>query len=145
MVKRVKAPIKKGISFSQMTLHQRIESLDSELKRLVDALPLYEYFNKIRKRKNSYIVEMRKLVAEDLLANDYTVIEISKILCKDHGSILHVLTITSDPKVEAVVKSNYRKWLSDNVYPDVKRRKEPDCYSVSGFTTVLDYVLKKLK
>ena len=145
-MKRVKAPIKKKvIGFSYLTFPQRIESLDNELKKLIDALPLYVYFNKIRKRKNSYIVEMRKIVAEDLLAKNYTIIEISKILCKDHSSILHLLTINRDPNVENAVKLNYNDWINNNVYPDIKRKREPAYHTHTGFTTVLDYVIKNLK
>jgi hypothetical protein len=143
---RVKMPAnKKPIPYTKMTYLQRIELLQNELQKYNDALPIYEYFSQLKNNKNSYVVEMRKIAAEELLAKDYSLTQISKILCRDHGTILHLFTIKSDPRVEDVVKEHYSEWINNKVYPFVKKRSEPNYNYPSGFATVLDYVLKDLK
>lgn len=132
-------------SFGDMNLLERIAALEKELKRSVDALPLYYYFSKVSRRKNSYMVEMRRVVAENLLSKGYTIMEVSKVLCKDHASVLHFLGIESDSNVKKTVSENYTMWLSEDVYPDIKRKTIPDADNHRGFRTILDYTLKKIK
>jgi hypothetical protein len=143
--KRVKLDIKKKDKFGSMTLPERIAVMETELKRSIDALPLYNYFSKISNNKNSYVVEMRKVIAEILFSKDYTIMEISKVLCKDHASVLHFLGIESNSNVKKVVSENYTAWLSEDVYPTIKRKTIPDADNPRGYRTVLDYTLKKIK
>jgi len=135
----------KIIPYGSMTLPQRIVILERELARAEKALPLYHYFKAISRQKNSYVVELRRVVVLRLLEEGYSKHEVSKVICKSHSTVLHLLKIKSHVEVEITVALYNRIWIRDKQYPMIRRKLVPDSDHKTGFTSVLNYYLKDIK
>lgn len=140
----MKQKIKHRKLYANMTIPERIEHLKKESEKLEKTLSLYKYFYKIRKLKNSYIVEMRKLVALDLKAQGYSLQDICKVLSKSHATILNLFLIESLPEVKIVAELEYKSWIQNNKVPKIKRKLIPDHTQKTAYRSVLWYYLVEL-
>ena len=70
--------------------------------------------------------------------------DISKVLNKNHATILHAIKTPADPRVEKIVAENYKQWINDNVYPVTVPLTVPSADHPTGYKTIVDYKLRKL-
>lgn len=112
----------KRSSYSNHRTHEsyedRIKYLTEELERLEHLKKINDYFKHVSKCKNSYLVEMRRIVAMGLFARNYSLAEVTRALCRSsHATIKHLKTIKNFHHVEQEVLNNYQRWMIDRVYP----------------------------
>jgi hypothetical protein len=143
MKKNVKTGVRK--KYLNKSYDERIEILREEILVLEKLKEIHEYFKLVRWSRNSYIVEMRKIFATKLFfENNLSYSEIGRVLCKDHSTIIHLLTINSSIKVEKEVFENYKDWMNSNVYPKSYYTSVPNEFADNGHTSELNYRLVKL-
>jgi len=122
----------------------KIKELNAELEMFKSAEYLYDYFYPIRFSRESYIVEMRKIVALKLFEQGFKQIDIASILGKDHATIFYGLTIVNSPSViESVLM--YEQWIADKLYPSSIYIKESSYFHTNGVSSVLSFQLVGLK
>jgi hypothetical protein len=143
-----KIPIRKkvvGAKYLSMQFDARIQELKNEIERLESVRPLYEYFLAIRRQQNSYIVQMRKIVAKQLISEGFSNSEVSRIVCRDHATVIHLRRKqkSTDLVVEEVT-NNYEDWIKNRMYPVTYTKFVPNHLAANGFTTVTKYKLKAI-
>ncbi len=112
----------KRSSYSNHKTHEsydeRIKYLTEELERLEHLKRINDYFKHIARHKNSYVVEMRRIVALGLFARNYSLSEVTRALARaSHATIKHLKTVRNFNHVEQEVIHNYQRWMIDRVYP----------------------------
>jgi hypothetical protein len=134
-----------GAKYLSMQFDARIQELKNEIERLESVRPLYEYFLAIRRQQNSYIVQMRKIVAKQLISEGFSNSEVSRIVCRDHATVIHLRRKqkSTDLVVEEVT-NNYKDWIKNRMYPVTYTKFVPNHLAANGFTTVTKYKLKAI-
>lgn len=112
----------KKSSYSNHRTHEsyedRIKYLTEELERLEHLKKINDYFKHVSRCKNSYLVEMRRIVAMGLFARNFSLAEVTRALCRSsHATIKHLKTVKNFYHVEQEVIHNYQRWMVDRVYP----------------------------
>jgi hypothetical protein len=136
-----------GSKYLSMQFDARIQELKNEIERLESVRSLYEYFFAIRRQQNSFIVQMRKIVAKQLIAVGFSNSEVARIVCRDHASVIHLRRKqqnASDYVVEEVAK-HYESWMKNKEYPVTYTQFVSNHLAANGFTTVTKYKLKKIE
>jgi len=96
----------------------RIEELKIEIEKLEKLKGIHSYFKGVSRCKNSYVVEIRRIVAMGLFAQGYTLSEVTRALHRSsHATILHLKTVENFEHVKLEVAHNYQRWMVDRVYP----------------------------
>jgi hypothetical protein len=131
---------------------ENLERLKNEIKRLEHKVEVFEnlrelriYLLATRLNRNSFLVELRRQVILDLEAQGLSKFDISKVLNKNHATVLHALKSPADPEVEKVVKSNYKQWIADKVYPESVSVTVVSADHPSGFRSKVNYKLLKVR
>ncbi len=122
----------------------KIKELNAELEMFKSAEYLYDYFYPIRFSRETYIVEMRKIVALKLIEQGFKRIDLSSIFGKDHSTILYDLTVINSP---SVIESTlmYEQWIESKLYPSSIYIKESSYFHTNGVSSVLSFQLVELK
>lgn len=123
--------------------NERIELLKDKLHVLEQCNKLYNYFYPIKKSKNSYVVEMRRLVGQQLYDIGMSKVDISGIFGKDHSTVVHLLSIESSIDVQKEVADKYKLWIELGLYPDSIFVLEVSDIHFNGSKHTLDYILTK--
>lgn len=124
---------------------ERIEELKEEIEKLEYLQKIHNYFKYVSKCKNSYLVEMRRVVAMGLFAKGYTLSEITRALNKSsHATIKHLKTVENFPHIKDIVINNYQRWMLDKVYPHTYYKINEDSKTKKR-TAKLTYKLKSIK
>jgi hypothetical protein len=126
-------------------LEKRANKLLEQLQLLREAEPLHNYFKKTSAYQNSYIVEMRRLVATDLMEKGLSKLDVSRILCRDHAAVSHVLTIESAPEIKEIVGNNYKEWIANNLFPETYQVQEYSFIHVKGIRSATKFNLKPVE
>lgn len=136
-----------GAKYLSLQFDQRIQELKNEIDRLESVRYLYEYFFAIRRMQNSYIVQMRKIVAKRLIAIGFSNSEVSRIVCRDHASVIHLRRKQKSSSDELVkeVMGNYENWIKNKEYPVTYTKFIPNHLAANGFTTITLYKMKKIE
>lgn len=136
-----------GAKYLSLQFDQRIQELKNEIDRLESVRYLYEYFFVIRRMQNSYIVQMRKIVAKRLIAIGFSNSEVSRIVCRDHASVIHLRRKQKSSSDELVkeVMNNYENWIKNKEYPVTYTKFIPNHLAANGFTTITLYKMKKIE
>jgi hypothetical protein len=121
--------------------NERIELLKDKLHVLEQCNRLYNYFYPIKKSKNSYVVEMRRLVGQQLYDIGMSKVDISGIFGKDHSTVVHLLGIESSIDVQKEVADKYKLWIELGLYPDSIFVLEVSDIHFNGHKHTLDYIL----
>ena len=129
---------------SNVTCAEKIEKLKLEIKRLEYLIPYEKYFKRLEGMKNSYIVEMRKIVSVKLYNMGYTKTEIGEVIHRDHSSVIHLLKIGPNKDVVEVVRNNYIDWIGNDQYPVSVPIVVPSYLHPTGYKTIMDYEVKDL-
>jgi hypothetical protein len=131
---------------------ENLERIKREIKRLEHKVEVFESIKELRiyllatgLNRNSFLVELRRQVILDLEAQGLNKFDISKILNKNHATILHALKSPADPEIEKVVKSNYKQWIADRVFPESVSVTVVSADHPSGFRSKVDYKLLKVR
>lgn len=136
-----------GAKYLSLQFDERIQELKNEIERLESVRPLYEYFFAIRRQQNSFIVQMRKIVAKQLIAVGFSNSEVSRIVCRDHATVIHLRRKQQDASdfvVEEVAK-HYEDWMKNKEYPVTYIKSIPNHLAATGFTTITLYKMKKIE
>jgi len=122
----------------------KIKELNAELEMFKSVKYLHNYFYPIRFSRETYIVEMRKIVALKLFEQGFKQIDIASILGKDHATIFYGLTIVNSP---SVIESTlmYEQWIESKLYPSSIYIKESSYFHTNGVSSVLSFQLVELK
>jgi predicted RNA-binding protein YlqC (UPF0109 family) len=123
---------------------EQLEELQKEMDLLNFLIPLRNYFLKIKKCQNSFVVEMRRVVAEELFALGLNKSEVGKVFGKDHSTIIHLKKLVSDQYVQKHVNMYYKEWISNNVYPVSISKSVPSYLHKTGWKIVRTYKLESV-
>jgi len=123
---------------------EQLEELQKEVDLLNLLIPLRDYFLKIRKCQNSFVVEMRRVIAEELFALGLNKSEVGRIFGKDHSTIIHLKKLVSDEYVQKHVGMYYKEWIANNVYPVSISKTIPSYIHKTGWITVRTYKLESV-
>jgi hypothetical protein len=110
----MKTEIKK---VKKVTYRGKIVELYRQIEKLESVEYLYEYFLPLKKKRNSFVVEMRRVVTEELDKQGFNLTDISLILSRNHATIMYLKTIKASEYVTQEVSINYKQWIADKVYP----------------------------
>ena len=122
----------------------RINYLKTELEKLEKLKKINDYFKHISRCKNSYVVEMRRIIAMGLFAENYSLSEVTRALHRaSHATILHLKTVENFPNIKLEVAHNYQRWMIDKVYPFTYYKIVVD-NKTGNKTAVLTYKLKPI-
>ena len=131
---------------------ENLDRIKNEIKRLEHKVEVFESLRELRSyllatriNRNSFLVELRRQVILDLEAQGLSKFDISKVLNKNHATILHALKSPADPEVERVVKENYKQWIADRVFPESVSVTVVSVTHPSGFRSKVDYKLLKVR
>ena len=126
------------------TLKNRIEDLENQILLLKKFAHYEQYFSKLKRKRNDYIVEMRRLLSREMYEAGLNKSDIGRVLCKDHSTIIHMLKTDGSTEVNKVVSANYKQWIKDGVYPHSIFILMPSYLHKSGNRTALSYKLVEL-
>jgi hypothetical protein len=101
----------------KVTYRGKIVELYKQVEKLESVEYLYEYFLPLKNKRNSFVVEMRRLVADKLDKQGFNLTDISLILSRNHATIMYLKTIRASDDVATEVLINYKQWIEDKVYP----------------------------
>lgn len=122
----------------------RIEELKIELEKLEKLKKINDYFKHVARCKNSYVVEMRHIIAMGLFAQNYSLSEVTRALHRSsHATVLHLKTVENFRHIKDEVATNYQRWMINEVYPYTyyKVIEDPQTKKRSA---VLTYKLKSI-
>lgn len=129
----------------KQTYEGKISNLINQAYKLESVAHLYEYFKKIKRSKNCFEVEMRRLVSIDLQKMGFNLTEISLILSKNHATIINLGKIVSSDYVTKEVGENYKQWIEKGLYPISVKIKEKTSLHGNLWETSIIYKLVKIK
>lgn len=136
-------------SYSNHKTHEsyeeRINYLKEELEKLEKLKKINDYFKHVSRCKNSYLVEMRRIIVMSLLAQNYSLAEVTRAVgLASHATVLHLKTVENFQHVKQEVIHNYQRWMIDEVYPVTYSKiiVDPVTKHRQG---ILDYKLKPIK
>lgn len=132
--------VKKRIN-QHKSYEEQLKELHKEIELLNYLIPLRDYFLKIRKNQNSFVVEMRRLVMLELKDLGLNKSEIAKLFGKDHSTVLHLEKIESDEYVAKEVSMYYKDWIQLDLYPVSIAKSIPSYLHKTGWKVVRDYKL----
>lgn len=135
-----------GSKYLSMEFDIRIQELKNEIERLESVRSLHEYFFAVKRQQNSFIVQMRKVVANQLIIKGFSNSEVSRIVCRNHASIIHLRRKQQDASnfVVSEVANNYEDWIKNRMYPVTYTKFVPNHLAANGFTTITKYKLKAI-
>jgi|GWRWMinimDraft_5_1066013.scaffolds.fasta_scaffold04750_2 hypothetical protein len=126
------------------SFEERIEGLKQEIKLLEELIPIYEYFKLTTEYQNSYIVEVRQIIAKELINKGVSPSEIARTLARNHATILHLLTVENSKEVKEEVALNYKDWMNTKVCPVTFTKAVPSNIHLNGWKHITVYKLKQL-
>ena len=129
----------------KISFTERLVKLQEELVLLKSIIYLHDYFKHCKLHKNSYIVELRRIVALELIAKGISYSEVGRVLSRDHSSILSLLNLDSHTSVHLEVKANYLEWIEKGLYPITYTKRVPSADHKDGWKSIIMYELKELK
>jgi hypothetical protein len=144
-MKRTYSPSKNNKENIEMLIKE-IEFLNKKLQLLQDLQYLADYFNEVKGERGQYIVEMRRLIYNDLqeYRNLLTVREIASIIGITHASAIHLSKMKENFDTREV-KLYYREWINDKIYPASIRVATTNEYAKSGQSSKAEYILVKTR
>jgi hypothetical protein len=140
---------RRRITYSNHKLHpsyeERINYIKEEIEKLEKLKKINDYFKHVSRRKNSYLVEMRRIIVKGLLAQNFTLAEVTRAVgLSSHATVLHLINVENFEHIKKEVIHNYQRWMADMVYPVTYTKVivDPDTKHRRG---VLDYKLKPIR
>jgi hypothetical protein len=125
----------------KVTYRGKIVELYKQVEKLESVEYLYEYFLPLKNKRNSFVVEMRRLVAEKLDKQGFNLTDISLILSRNHATIMYLKTIRASDDVATEVLINHKQWIEDKVYPQSYIIYETSHIHPQGFKHTTTYKL----
>ena len=122
----------------------RIKELQQEIELLEELIPIYEYFKLTTRYQNSYIVEVRKIVAKELFNRGISYSEIGRALGRNHASIMHLMVVENTEKIQKEVSLHYKDWMKNKLCPITYGVLVPSDIHKTGVKSVIKYKLKQL-
>jgi phenylalanyl-tRNA synthetase alpha subunit len=103
----------------------------------------YEYFKKLKTKRNAYIVAMRIYMAKKLAEKKiFTFDQIGLLLSKDHATIMYLVKTSPPDYIKKIVEENIETWINNQVYP-VSVPSFESSYK-GGFKHIITYKLKAI-
>jgi hypothetical protein len=132
----------------KLNFDQQLEKLKKDLIILEERIALFEeygklreYFSKTKKSQNSYITEIRKIIATEMREKGFTFSDIGKIFSKDHSTIMNLFRLNSDPRIQKEVIENYKDWIANNFFPETISIRIPSADHPTGWGSIITYKL----
>lgn len=131
-------------TLKKVSLQSKIEELEKQIALLKKYQHYEEYFSKIGKKKNDFIVEMRRLLCKELYSAGLSKSDIGRIIHRDHSTVIHALKSEAAKDVHEAVAQNYKTWIADNVYPKSIEMRVPSHLHKAGVKSIISYKLVDL-
>jgi hypothetical protein len=122
----------------------RIKELQQEIELLEELIPIYEYFKLTTRYQNSYIVEVRKIVAKELFNRGISYSEIGRALGRNHASIMHLMVVENTEEIQKETSMHYKDWMKNKLCPITYGVLVPSDIHKTGVKSVIKYKLKQL-
>ena len=122
----------------------RIKELQQEIELLEELIPIYEYFKLTTRYQNSYIVEVRKIVAKELFNRGISYSEIGRALSRNHASIMHLMVLENTEEIQKEVSLHYKDWMKNKLCPITYGILVPSDIHKTKVKSVIKYKLKQL-
>lgn len=122
----------------------RIKELQQEIELLEELIPIYEYFKLTTRYQNSYIVEVRKIVAKELFNRGISYSEIGRALGRNHASIMHLMVVENTEEIQKETSMHYKDWMKNKLCPITYGILVPSDIHKTGVKSVIKYKLKQL-
>jgi len=122
----------------------RIKELQQEIELLEELIPIYEYFKLTTRYQNSYIVEVRKIVAKELFNRGISYSEIGRALGRNHASIMHLMVVENTEEIQKETSMYYKDWMKNKLCPITYGVLVPSDIHKTGVKSVIKYKLKQL-
>jgi hypothetical protein len=122
----------------------RIKELQQEIELLEELIPIYEYFKLTTRYQNSYIVEVRKIVAKELFNRGISYSEIGRALGRNHASIMHLMVVENTEEIQKETSMHYKDWMKNKLCPITYGDLVPSDIHKTGVKSVIKYKLKQL-
>lgn len=122
----------------------RIKELQQEIELLEELIPIYEYFKLTTRYQNSYIVEVRKIVAKELFNRGISYSEIGRALGRNHASIMHLMVVVNTEEIQKETSMHYKDWMKNKLCPITYGVLIPSDIHKTGVKSVIKYKLKQL-
>jgi len=140
---------RRRVTYSNHKLHpsyeERINNIKEELEKLEKLKKINDYFKHVCRRKNSYLVEMRRITVKSLLAQNFTLAEVTRAVgLSSHATVLHLVNVQNFEHIKKEVIHNYQRWMIDRVYPVTYYKIDVDPVTKHRSAT-LSYKLKPIK
>lgn len=131
-------------SFAKLSIEDKLVALEVRTRELKRLIVIRDYFIHLKKKRNSYIVEMRRQMTQRLLNLGYDRSEIARTLSRDHASILSLIKTVGDPRIEQEVADNMDDWMDSEMYPESYEILLPSSIHKNGVKSEVRYKLKSL-
>jgi|688.fasta_scaffold206923_4 hypothetical protein len=115
----------------------RIQELKEQIRRYEEFIVLHKYFDKVKNLQNSYIVEMRRIVCQKMFEDGWSKAEISKLVCRHHSSVIHLLKLDPNSDIFTIVNENYKQWIENEKYPYSVPETVPSYIHPKGYKTIV--------
>jgi len=136
---------KKGIKSKSpdlLSYEKRIEQLEKEIELFKILIPLRNYFHPISHYRGSYIIEIRRIIALQLLDKKLSWKEIGRVFNQNHTTIINLVNNNKNfDYVKETVTNNYQQWIIDKLYPKTVIKRVPNQFTKTGVSTIIDYKL----
>lgn len=129
---------------SSKSFEERIEVLKQEIELLEELIPIYEYFKLTTEYQNSYIVEVRKVIAKELFDKGVSNSEIARALKRNHATIMNLMVLENTKEVVEEVALNYKDWMNAKVCPVTFTKAVASDIHPTGWKHITLYKLKQL-
>jgi len=130
----------------ELSYDERISLHLIQIEELKELKQIESYFKYLRGTRNHFIVEIRKTIADQLLARGFSVSEIGRVIHRHHSTVLHLRKLNNNEYIKKVVKENYKHWIENLEYPVTRYYYVPATLRVPGENySALNYEVKKIK
>lgn len=137
----VKVNKNKNKKHVDLSYDELIESIENRLEVLKSCKEYVDYFKPISKSRQTYIVEVRKQVADYMIGMGANYSDVAKVLCRTPSSILHLVKIKNKERVVKEVAEGYKEWIKNKKYPRTLNILVPNEINHNGTGSDVDYVL----
>jgi hypothetical protein len=120
------------------SFEQEIQELKAKIEKLEKFIFFQKYFDKVKNLQNCFIVEMRRVVAQEMFKEGWSKSDIGKLICRTHSSVIHLLKLDPNKDAINIVEANYKTWIENNKYPFSVPESVPSYIHPKGYKTIVN-------
>jgi hypothetical protein len=125
-----------------LSYEERIKQAEKEIELFKILISLRDYFHPVSHYRGSYVVELRRIIALQLLEKKLSWKEIGRVFNQNHTTIMNLVNNNKNfDYVKETVTNNYQQWIIDKLYPKTVIKRVPNEFTKTGISTIVDYKL----